>query len=203
MEGAGCYCDFISSPNSDRNLRISRTELKRPRSYRLMSEAAQRPNAQIGQLAADEDERLALAAATAIQRLIADRNAVRSHAAAQERELTRLRRHIALIRDSYRRLTSEFTTQLQHIDSVVSSAIHEPAEPANLPHATQEKRTTELASSTSSGGSSEGSWLLPSSWQQIHFGPSSDQPPRGGQLQNQSASPWEMCARPQGKGTGP
>ena len=61
-----------------------------------MSEAAQRPNAQIGQLAGDEDERLALAAAMAIQRLLADRNAVRSYAAAQERELTRLRRHIAL-----------------------------------------------------------------------------------------------------------
>ena len=44
-----------------------------------MSEAAQRPNAQIGQHSADEDERLALAAAIAIQRLIADRNAVRSH----------------------------------------------------------------------------------------------------------------------------
>jgi uncharacterized protein with von Willebrand factor type A (vWA) domain len=104
-----------------------------------MSEAAQRPNAQIGQHAADEDERLALAAAIAIQRLIADRNAVRSHAAAQERELTRLRRHIALIRDSYRRLTYEFVTQLQHIDSAVSSAIQEPAEQANSPHATQEK----------------------------------------------------------------
>ena len=104
-----------------------------------MSEAAQRPNAQIGQLAGDEDERLALAAAMAIQRLLADRNAVRSYAAAQERELTRLRRHIALIRDSYRRLTSEFVTQLQHIDSAVSSAIQEPAEPAHSPNATHEK----------------------------------------------------------------
>jgi hypothetical protein len=76
---------------------------------------------------------LALAAATAIQRLIAERNALRSHAAAQERELTRLRRHIALIRDSYRRLTSEFVTQLQNIDGAVSSVIQEPAEPADYP----------------------------------------------------------------------
>jgi hypothetical protein len=104
-----------------------------------MSEAAQKPDAQIGQYASDEDERLALAAAAAIQRLIADRNAVRSHAAEQERELTRLRRHIALIRDSYRRLTSEFVTQLQHIDSAVSSVIQEPAESANSPHATHPK----------------------------------------------------------------
>jgi uncharacterized protein with von Willebrand factor type A (vWA) domain len=104
-----------------------------------MSELVQNPNAQIGQLPGDEDERLALAAATAIQRLIADRNAVRRQAVAQEHELTRLRRHIALIRDSYRRLTSEFVTQLQHIDSAVSSAIQEPAEPANSTHATQKK----------------------------------------------------------------
>ena len=90
-------------------------------------------------MSADEDERLALAAALAIQRLIADRNAVRSHAAAQELANLRLRRHIALIRDSNRRLTSEFVTQLQHIDSAVSSAIQEPAEPANSPHATHEK----------------------------------------------------------------
>ena len=59
--------------------------------------------------------------------------------ASSPRELTRLRRHIARIRDSYRRLTSEFVTQLQHIDSAVSSAIQEPAEPANSPHATQER----------------------------------------------------------------
>jgi len=104
-----------------------------------MRAAAQRPDAQISQLAGDEDERLALAAATAIQRLLADRNAVRSYAAAQERELTRLRRHIALIRDSYRRITSEFVTQMQQIDSTVSSAIREPTEQANLPDATQEK----------------------------------------------------------------
>lgn|SRR5512143_2746985 len=68
----------------------------------------------------EEDERLALAAANAIQRLIAERNALRHKAEAQNRELLRVYRQIALIRDSYRRLTLEFVTQLQHIDTVVA-----------------------------------------------------------------------------------
>lgn len=67
-----------------------------------------------------EDERLALAAANAIQRLIAERNALRDQAADQKRELLRVYRQVALIRDSYRRLTLEFVTQLQHIDSIVA-----------------------------------------------------------------------------------
>jgi len=87
---------------------------------RLALAAADRPNAQIGQADTDEDERLALAAAEAIRRLIAERNALRVHAAAQARELLRLQRHITLIRDSYRRLTYEFVTQLQQIDNTVS-----------------------------------------------------------------------------------
>ena len=94
-----------------------------------MSDAAQKPDAQQGP---DHDERLALAAAAAIQRLVAERNALRSHAAAQERELARLRRNFTLIRDSYRRLTSEFVTQLQHIDSVGGNVVEEPTGPANL-----------------------------------------------------------------------
>ena len=101
-----------------------------------MSETAQKP---IGPLASDEDEHVALAAATAIQRLIADRKALRNHAAAQERELTRLHRHIALIRDSYRRLTCEFVTQLQHVDNAVSSVIQEPVDQLKSPHTIQEK----------------------------------------------------------------
>ena len=104
-----------------------------------MSETAQKPNAQIHPHASDEDEHVALAAAMAIQRLIADRNALRNHAAAQERELTRLRRHIALIRDSYLRLTSEFVTQLQHIDNAVSSVVEGPAQPASSSHTIHEK----------------------------------------------------------------
>jgi len=92
-----------------------------------MSDAAQSPNAQ---QSSDQDERLALAAAAAIQRLIAERNVLRSQAATQERELARLRRNLTLIRDSYRRLTSEFVTQLQHVDSVVGNVIEEPTESA-------------------------------------------------------------------------
>jgi hypothetical protein len=42
-----------------------------------MSDAAQKPNAQIGQQDSDQNERLALAAVDAIQRLIAERNALR------------------------------------------------------------------------------------------------------------------------------
>jgi hypothetical protein len=77
-----------------------------------MSDAATAPDNQIGQLHADRDiERLALAAADALQRLVAERHAFRSHAGAQERELMRLRatdeelrRQITLIRESYMRL---------------------------------------------------------------------------------------------------
>jgi hypothetical protein len=105
-----------------------------------MSDAAQKPNAQIGQLDSDQDERLVLAAVAAIQRLVVERNAFRSQAAAQERELTRLRRHFAVIRDSYRRLTSEFVTQLQLLDSAVGSVVQEPAGPAGSVTHSNEKR---------------------------------------------------------------
>jgi hypothetical protein len=76
-----------------------------------------------------EDERLALAAANAIQRLIAERNALRDQAATQSRELLRVYRQIALVRDSYRRLTLEFVTQLQHIDSVVAGVFPDSSGP--------------------------------------------------------------------------
>jgi hypothetical protein len=102
--------------------------------HRLMSDAAQEPNAQIGQLDSDQDEPLVLAAAAAIQRLIAERNALRSHAAAQEQELTRLRRHFTLIRNSNRRLTSEFVTQLQLLDSAAGTVVQEPRGPADSTH---------------------------------------------------------------------
>ena len=87
---------------------------------------AENPRAQIDQLDSDQDERLALAAAAAINRLIAERNALRTRVASQEQELRRLRRHFTLIRDSYRRLTSEFVTQLQHIDNAVGNVVQEP-----------------------------------------------------------------------------
>jgi len=94
-----------------------------------MSEAAEKP-AQIDQLDSVQDiERLLLASAGAIQRLVAERNALRSRVDVQERELTRLRHQTTLIHDSYRRLTTEFVTQFQLIDSAVSNFVGEPDEP--------------------------------------------------------------------------
>ena len=105
----------------------------------VMNEAAEKPSAQIGQLDSDQDiELLLLASAGAIQRLIAERNSLRSRADAQERELTRLRRHVTLFHDSYRRLTTEFVTQFQLIDSAVSNFVLEPTEPAGPPLVEQE-----------------------------------------------------------------
>jgi len=105
-----------------------------------MSDAAQKPNELIGQQDSDQDERLALAAAAAIHRLIAERNAFRGQAVAHARELTRLRHHITLIRDSYRRLASEFVTRLQHMDSAVSTVVQEPNETADSPTHPKEER---------------------------------------------------------------
>ena len=95
-----------------------------------MSDAAEKPGAQFGRLDSDQDiETLLLAGAGAIQRLIAERTALRSRADAQERELTRLRDQVSLIHDSYRRLTTEYVTQFQLIDSAVSNFVRDPAEP--------------------------------------------------------------------------
>ena len=98
-----------------------------------MSDAVEKPEARTAQPSSDQDERLALVAAEAIRRLVADRRTLRGAVAAQERELIRLRtsnaelwRHVALIRDSYRRLVTEFVTQLQSINSAVGAVI--PAE---------------------------------------------------------------------------
>jgi hypothetical protein len=65
----------------------------------------------------EETEQLALAAIEAIKRLIAERNALRGLANTQERELIRLRDHVNLIRNSYRRLANELVTQLELVDS--------------------------------------------------------------------------------------
>jgi len=105
----------------------------------VMNEAAEEPSTQTGQLDAERDiELVLLASAGAIQRLVAERNALRSRADAQERELTRLRHHVTLFHDSYRRLTTEFVTQFQLIDSAVSDFIREPTEPTGTHLAEQE-----------------------------------------------------------------
>jgi hypothetical protein len=51
---------------------------------------------------------------------IAELHSHRNHANAQERELNRLRSPVAPIRDSYRRLATEFATQLQLIDNAAA-----------------------------------------------------------------------------------
>jgi hypothetical protein len=80
----------------------------------------------------DETEQLALAAADAIKRLIAERAALRSLVTTQERELIRLRDHVTLIRNSYRRLANELITQLQLIDNIDGEVAEKPAGPAEL-----------------------------------------------------------------------
>jgi hypothetical protein len=100
-----------------------------------LGQSAENRDVEIGQpdpnqLAPDTDvEILLLAVAGAIQRLVAERNTLRSRAAAQELELT-FRRQSTLIHESYRRLTSEFVTQFQLIDNAVSDFAREPTEPA-------------------------------------------------------------------------
>jgi len=92
----------------------------------VMSEA-DKP-AQIDQLDSVQDiERLLLEAASAIQRFIAERNSLRNQVDSLERELARLRHQTKLIHDSYRRLSSEFVTQLQLLDSDVTGLFREPS----------------------------------------------------------------------------
>ena len=94
------------------------------------SEAAGKSGAEFRQHGSEQDiELVLLASAGAIQRLIAERNTLRSRVEAQERELTRLQRHVTLIHDSYRRLTSEFVTQFQLIESAVSNFVRDPGKP--------------------------------------------------------------------------
>jgi hypothetical protein len=87
----------------------------------MIGEAAGVGEARIGEHSAEREvERLLLDAAGALQRLVAERDALKVRVEAQERELARLQEHVALFHDSYRRLTSEFIAQSQLIDSAVS-----------------------------------------------------------------------------------
>ena len=97
------------------------------------------PNAHVDQLGSAEDvERVALAAAEAIERLVAERRTFSSRLGARDRELMRLRatnaelrRQIALIRDGYVRLATECVTQLQHIDEVMRTFASRPTDRAS------------------------------------------------------------------------
>jgi len=89
-----------------------------------MSEADK--HAQIEQLDSVQDvERLLLQIANAIQRFITERNALRIRVDNLERELTRMRQQTTLIHDGYRRLSTEFVTQLQFLDNEVANMFRE------------------------------------------------------------------------------
>ncbi len=96
----------------------------------ITDKAAEKPSTRTGQQDLEQDmELVLLASAGAIQRLIAERNELRSRAETQESELTRLRRHVGLVHDSYRRLTTEFVTQFQLIDNAVTKFVSQPDQP--------------------------------------------------------------------------
>ena len=89
-----------------------------------MSEADK--HAQIEQVDSVQDvERLLLEIANAIQRFITERNALRIRVDSLERELTRMRQQTTLIHDGYRRLSTEFVTQLQFLDNEVANMFRE------------------------------------------------------------------------------
>jgi hypothetical protein len=96
-------------------------------------------------------ERIALDAADAIRRLVAERHVMAGQAAAKDRELMRLRatnqelsRQIALIRECYVKLANQFVTQLKHIDDVIRTLAEVPNNNAGLGlHEVQEEDSIE------------------------------------------------------------
>lgn len=101
---------------------------------RSMSDAAQEPEEKAD---SDQDVRLALSAVAAIQRLIEERNMLRSQLAVQQRELARLHRSLGNIREMYRKLICDFVRQMQHIDGMI----------ADLPRAGEPSSSTPTAQS--------------------------------------------------------
>jgi hypothetical protein len=85
-----------------------------------MSEAAETP-AHIGELNSQDIE-LLLATAGAIQRLVAERNALRSRVVTLKRELHQTN----LAHDCYRKITTEFIAQFQLIDRAVGDLFRAP-----------------------------------------------------------------------------
>lgn len=101
------------------------------RLFESMSDTA--PNAQPAPLHSEaETEQIALAAVEAIKRLIAERKALRSRVTILEHELVRLRGHVTLIRDSYRKMAHELITQLRLVDQLDNEAARQPARPTEL-----------------------------------------------------------------------
>jgi len=103
-----------------------------------MNDAAETP-VQFGQLDSVQDiEHALLASASAVQRLVAERDAFRSRVETLQSELTLLRQQTTLIHDSYRRLTTEYITQFRLIDSAVTNLFGERAESAGAGPAEQQ-----------------------------------------------------------------
>jgi len=83
--------------------------------------------AQLQQLDTAQDvELLLIQIANAIQRFISERNALRTRVENLEQELTRMRQQTTLIHEGYKRLSTEFVTQLQFLDSEVGNLFREP-----------------------------------------------------------------------------
>ena len=95
-----------------------------------MSEAVERP---AHQPISEHDIEVLLASANAIQRLIDERNVLRSRVDVLERELARVGHQARLILNNYRRLATEYISQLHLIDSEVDNLFREPAESAEPP----------------------------------------------------------------------
>jgi len=81
--------------------------------------------------------RLLLSSASAIQRLVDERDALRSRVDTLERELTFLRHQTTSVLDSYRRLTTEFVNQFELIDSTISNLFGRPPQSAKVSRAEQ------------------------------------------------------------------
>jgi hypothetical protein len=104
-----------------------------------------KPEAQVSTDGHDETiESVALAGASAIQRLIADRDNLRNYANLQQRDLVALsainedlRRRVALIRHHYLELGTKILTQLGQFDQATRDAMHDIEDVAPLPVTTR------------------------------------------------------------------
>jgi predicted nuclease with TOPRIM domain len=99
------------------------------------------PSAEQNQALSDnEAENLALVAAEAIKRLVRERQALREQLAVQARDIRRLREHVSLLRDNYRKLANELIAQLKLVEKLDVEP-QSPAEAAQLHwlHAEQQK----------------------------------------------------------------
>ena len=106
--------------------------------------------AQLQQLDTAQDvELLLIQIANAIQRFISERNALRTRVENLERELTRMRQQTTLIHEGYKRLSTEFVTQLQFLDNEVGNLFREPPESMDTPAGEQRQFSHEATSKSS------------------------------------------------------